>query len=477
MYSSLPTYPSLIISTLKDVHARLPHKWAKDKLSAELWSKQIEIMNAVRDHRRVAVHSCHRIGKSYVASLIAFWWIDTHEPGQALVVTSAHSSTQVKMALWREMNRVHSKGKFPGRMNQTEYWYPVGTSEEMVAFGRKPADEDPSAFQGTYSPYVLFILDEACYVPTSIWNGADTLIGNELSKLLALGNPDDPNTEFGEVCKPGSGWHVIGIGHKQTPNFSGEPVSDRLKNSLIGPTWVAEKKIKWGEDNPLYISKVDGEFPDITTDGLIPIKWIHAAQERLISVSSLTARKNELGVDVGGGKAKAIIAHRLDDKIRIIHKSFDPNTMNLLSAIISQLKVTKATVAKVDMIGVGKGIVDRAEEISKDKNNPDRIYALKIKGVNVGSQAIDTKAYINLRAEGYWTLRERFESLDIDPDDEDLAGQLVSIKYRASAGRIQIESKEEIKAKGKPSPDEADAVMLSYLDIPGKKLVKATVGS
>ena len=80
MYSSLPGYSSLVETTLKDIHARLPHKWAKDKLSAELWSKQVEIMNAVRDNRRVAIHSRHRIGKSFISSLIAFWWIDTHKP-------------------------------------------------------------------------------------------------------------------------------------------------------------------------------------------------------------------------------------------------------------------------------------------------------------------------------------------------------------------------------------------------------------
>ena len=44
-------------------------------------------------------------------------------------------------------------------------------------------------------------------------------------------------------------------------------------------------------------------------------------------------------------------------------------------------------------------------------------------------------------------------------------------------GGFKIESKEEIKSKGKPRPDEADAVMLSYLDLPMKKKIKATVGS
>jgi hypothetical protein len=123
--------------------------------------------------------------------------------------------------------------------------------------------------------------------------------------------------------------------------------------------------------------------------------------------------------------------------------------------VVAALKETGAAVAKVDEIGIGRGVVDRAKEQDKP-----------VVGVNVGQAAREPEGFANLRAEGYWGLRERFQegSIDIDPDDEDLAAQLVDLKYkRTSSGKIQIESKEELKRRGKPSPDEADAVMLAFV--------------
>jgi hypothetical protein len=44
-----------------------------------------------------------------------------------------------------------------------------------VAYGRKPADYDPAAFQGIHARYVLVIIDEADGVPKSIFDAVDAL--------------------------------------------------------------------------------------------------------------------------------------------------------------------------------------------------------------------------------------------------------------------------------------------------------------
>jgi hypothetical protein len=64
----------------------------------------------------------------------------------------------------------------------------------------------------------------------------------------------------------------------------------------------------------------------------------------------------------------------------------------------------------------------------------------------------------------WWAVRELFEAsaIDIDPDDDDLASELLSIKYSIdSAGRIYIEPKELTKKVLGRSPDKADALMMS----------------
>jgi len=339
----------------------------------------------------------------------------------------------------------------------------------MVAFGRKPAENDPSAFQGTYAKYVLFIMDESCYVDESLWDGAETLISNEHSRILALGNPDDPNTEFAKVCSPGSGWNPVQVGYQDTPNFTGEDVPQQLRDLLIGPTWVEEKRKKWGEDNPLFISKALGQFPTITGDGrnLFSIRIIKDAQERELVPSYPV----ELGIDVGGGVNKNVIALRRGPVVRILKEDQNPDTMATLSNALDQLKETGATKAKVDYIGIGHGAVDRAKEMAVDQNikkeTPDLARrAGLVVGVNVGNPANDKEQFVNLRAEGYWTLMERFKegNIDIDPEDDDLAAQLMAVRYKRSGGRIQIESKEDMRRRKIPSPDKADAIMMAYLD-------------
>jgi hypothetical protein len=438
-----------------------PCWWVENILGETLWSKQREILESVRDHRRTAVQTCHNTGKSWTAGRAAGWWNSRWPIGESFVVTSAPTAPQVKAILWREIGRAHAGGQLVGRTNQTEWWAtPPSGKEEMIAFGRKPAEFDPDAFQGIHARYVLVIFDEACGMPGTLWTAADTLLANEDSHFLAIGNPDDPTSEFAEICKPGSGWHVIQIGYQDTPSFTGEDVPDSLRRLLISPTWVEEKREKWGEGNPLFIAKALGRFPEHSTDGLIPLSWVRAAQARDL----VPCAPAELGVDVGGGGDRSVIAHRRGAVVRIIQRDTNPDTMQTCGSVVAALRDTGATLAKVDEIGIGRGVVDRAKEQDKP------VIGINVGQSPYGSSPEETEkakaGFVNLRAQGYWQLRERFQEgeIDIDSGDEDLAAQLVDIKYkRTSTGKIQIESKDELQRRGKPSPDDADAVMLSFL--------------
>jgi len=475
--------PELIVAELdryeREVRRREflldPVVWAKERLGAFLWSKQREILLALRDHRKVAVASCHGIGKSFVSALAVGHWIDTHTLGEAFVVTSAPTNNQVKSILWREIGRVHSKAKLRGRTTQKE-WYvrmPSG-NEELVAMGRKPDDYEPGAFQGIHARYVLYLFDEAGGMSPPLWEAADSLLSNDDSKALAVGNPDDPTAEFANICKPGSGWHVIHVGAFETPNFTGEAIPADLAPLLTGKTYVEEKRRKWApqwvwsedgsevlppdgikeEDiNPIWSSKVLGKFPaNKETGSLIPLSWILAAQKRTIVPSSGSER--ELGVDVGGGGDSSAGAFRHGPVVRIKWEDNNPDTMQTCGNAVATRKSLNCTVVKVDEIGIGRGVVDRA----KEQQEP-------FIGINVGAAAQDPEAFVNRRAELWWQVRERFESgeIDIDPNDDDLAAELAEIRYkRTSGGKIQIESKDEAKRRGIKSPNRADALMLSF---------------
>lgn len=463
------------------VWASDPNAFIEERCHETLWSKQRLIAQSVVDNRRTAVHSCHETGKSFLAARLAAWWLCTHKPGEAFVVSSAPTGRQVRTILWREIGRVHAKAGLPGRTNQTEWMMemPAG-NEEIVAFGMKPDDMSPTAFQGIHAKYVLVIFDEACGIAPALWDAADSLVANDYSRMLAIGNPDDPETEFHEVCSPGSGWNVIGIGYADTPNFTKEKVPDELRPLLIGHFWVAEKKRKWGEDNPLYISKVLGQFPTTTTDGLIPLRWIRQAQERDLK----PGEPSELGVDIGGGGDPNIIAHRRGFHVRIVRKDIEPDTMITCGHIIQELRKCNAERAKIDIIGIGRGVVNRGQELKKP-----------FVGINVSEKPLSRLAtklekkhhkrpdqeFANLKAEGYWHLRTLFQdgTMDIDPLDDDLAAQLAALKYTSnSKGETIMVPKKETRDGLKRSPDEAEAVMLAFIIPPvlPKKKYKATWG-
>lgn len=440
-----------------------PVGFVQKRLKEFVWSKQIEILESIRDNRRTAVRSCHGPGKSFIAARAAAWWIETHN--DAFVVTTAPSGPQVKAILWKEIGRCHGKGSLRGRTNQTEWWLKSQYGkEEIVAYGRKPADYDEHAFQGIHANHVLIVIDEACGVPENLWEAADNLMTNENAKILAIGNPDDPVTQFAEVCKPGSGWHVISISAFDTPNFTGEYVPDNIRDLLVSKLYEEEKKRKWGEDNPMYVAKILGEFPEVSAGGLIQIKWVKEAQLRTLEPIG----EIELGVDVGGGLDKNVIYKRQGPVVRLYSKDFNPDTMQSLGNLMKAVKETGATKAKVDAIGIGAGMCDRAKEIAADQKESrnTRQTAGVIEGVKVSTAAINSEDFVNLRAEGYWGLRERFQEgqIDLDPDDDDLAAQLVDVRTKpSSTGRTQIESKEQMRTRGKSSPDEADALMLAFV--------------
>lgn len=427
-----------------------------------LWSKQREICESVLKHRRTAVKSCHDVGKSAVAARLAAWWISVWPPGEAFVITLAPTAPQVKTILWREINRVHAAAGLPGRTNQIEWWI----DPEIVGYGRSPADTDPTAIQGIHARRVLVIFDEACGIAKALWDAADSLIANDDSRFLAIGNPDDPNSEFFNICKPGSGWNTIRISAFDSPNLTDEIVPQWLRPLLVSETWINEKRKSWGESSPLYASKVLGEFPEQAADGLLSLAWITAAVERELPPGPQA--RNELGVDVArfGGDA-SVIYHMHGDRFHRLKRSTNRDLMWTCGLVVEAIRDTGAKRVKIDDIGMGGGVVDRLLEIQRDQ--PTIVPAdVQIIGVNVASapeRETEELRFKNKRAELNWALRERFRAglIDIDGGEDELLSQAAQIRYQInSTAHIVMESKEDMKKRTQGvSPDDWDALVLA----------------
>ncbi len=441
-----------------------PVGFVENVLLGFLWSKQREICESVRDNRFTAVKSCHDVGKSAVAARIAAWWLSVWEPGEAFLVTSAPTFNQVKGILWREINQVHRAGALPGRTNQTEW---IMEPNELVGFGRAVRDTDPTALQGIHARRVLVIFDEACGMGAALTDAAETLVANEDSRFLQIGNPDDPSSEFARSCKPGSSYNVIRINAFESPNFTGEEVPSWLRPLLVSPVWVEERRKKWGETSPLWISKVTGEFPDQASDGLIPLSAINAAQT--LEYEPKDKDPNELGVDVARyGVDSSVIYHRLGDRARRIERLQKRDLMSVCGAVVRAQKETGATVIKVDDTGLGGGVTDRLRELKFEGKLGRNV---EIVAINVGERCRDMgqeERFANLRAQLNWQMRERFMEgrIDLDPEDDDVLNQAGEMKYKSmSTGKISIESKEDMKKRtAGVSPDDWDALALAFAD-------------
>jgi hypothetical protein len=156
----------------------------------------------------------------------------------------------VHAILWRYIGQAHRKGNLPGRITLDDQWYMGPGGKELVAFGRKPADHDKSAFHGVHALNPLILVDEACGVPKSIFDAVDALATNSNARVLAIGNPDDPSSHFAQICKPRSCWHVITVPAFDTPAYTGEEIPEELLPLLVSPEWVEERKLPLGCHQP-----------------------------------------------------------------------------------------------------------------------------------------------------------------------------------------------------------------------------------
>lgn len=443
-------------------YAANPVQWASDRADDFLWSKQREIMEAVRDHPRVAVRSCHSTGKTATAGRVAAWWIDAHPPGEAFVLTTAPTGPQVKALLWKEINRLHARAKLPGYTNLTEWYIETNGNSELAAFGRKPSEYSEAAFQGFHAKYVLIIMDEASGVPSSLWNAAESVASNRHSRILAIGNPDLTSGEFYDACKDDSPYHVIHVGYQHTPAFTGEEVPEYLNDLLISPEWVESRRDAWGEDSALFQAKVKGEFPSGSTDPFLIIPPEYAAQCRHLDPEDMPLPDyyiHEAGIDVGGGGDRTVIVERVGNSVGRVESFSVKDPMQAVGRIKHVLEDWQVTKAKIDVIGIGWGLAGSLRE---------KLDGIKVEGINFAAKSAAPKKYANIRAEAYWNARtlSRDKQWSLATLSDDAIDELTCARYeiKDSNGKIQVESKDEIRKRLGRSPDVSDAVLLAFFE-------------
>lgn len=179
----------------------------------------------------------------------------------------------------------------------------------------------------------------------------------------------------------------------------------------------------------------------------------------------MRARRNDvtsetpliIGVDPAiSDKDKTAIIRRRGRKAYALETFRNHNTMEIAGRIAQIIRHEKPAKVYIDCIGIGAGIVDRLLEMG---------FSM-VEGINVGRTANNKERFANLRAELWSEMRDWLYQNELPvqiPDDDELHGALCSLgfKYRSNE-QLLIESKDDLRARGMPSPDEADALSLTF---------------
>jgi hypothetical protein len=449
-----------------------PVRWAVERAKVEIWSKQREILQAVRDHPKVAIRSCHSAGKSYTMGLLCCWWVDAHPAGEARVISTAPTSKQVDAVLWNEINQHHERLNLAGHTNKRE-WY---LGKFLAALGRKPPDHVEAAFQGLHARYLLVLFDEAYGIPLHLWNEGSSLASNENARMVAVGNPDGSGV-FEDICKPGSGWHVIHISYRHTPNFTDEPVSDKLREMLISPGWVEDRRKVWGEGSALFQSKCEGNFPTVGSPWqVVPHNW--ANQCRWLETIVDDEVPVEAGVDVGAGNDRTVVTIRRGPRILHVQQFVHPDPVQTTGNVVMLLREWGVRYTKVDSIGIGWGIYGALRMTSSRHATPDAGELVghdsTIIPINVGMGPTvgNEERFSNRRAEMWWDIgreHSRLKKWDLSELPAALQDQLIheltmpQYEIMNAKGRVKIEPKEKIIERLGASPDVAESVLLAFV--------------
>lgn len=465
-----------------------PVEFVEDVLHETTWLGQRTILQSCWEHERTAVVASHGTGKTHIAARVVAWWICTRPWGAANAISTAPTWRQVATLLWPHIRRLRASHNLPGAIGLAPQWK---INDEVIAYGFSPRDTDEAAGQGIHAPFVLVVIDEAGGIGRPRFQALEGVMSAGIARMLAIGNAptDDENSAFEERYYLPS-WNGIQVPAFRTPAYTDEETPPctcmvskfrphRVVEHLTSPAWVEDVRRDFGEDSAYWVARVLAQFPHGVTSRVIPVAWIEAAQEREVPVE--VGLQCALGVDIaaGGGDELAIAVARGFDVSFLEGRSGESNANPLdvarrikdhilgddvgwegLIAAQRLLDPSRRAVVKIDAIGVGWGVTGTLQAWASEFMWPVEVVA-----VNVAEAPNTEEAkgkFANKRAEMWWSAREQIrDNVRLRIDKRTLA-QLSAPKYgTTSSGKTQIEAKKDLKARGLPSPDRAEAVLLA----------------
>lgn len=415
---------------------------------------------------KVSVRSGQGVGKTSIEAVIALWFLSCFPMSR--VVATAPTARQLNDVLWAELSKWISKSPLlKALLKWTKTKVEVrGYSERWFATARTATTAEN--MQGFHEDNMLFIIDEASGVSDEIIEAILGTLSGKNNKLLMCGNPTKTSGVFFDShnCDRAL-FKTYRVSSLDCPRTNKENINAMLE--------------KYGRNSNFARVRIYGDFPEQEDDVFITLSALERSANTVIDEkpAPVTVR---IGCDVARyGDDKTIIGVKVDEKVSFYEKAQGQDTMRTADNIalcykklIDRYSQYKGKIiVTVDDGGVGGGVVDRLRRICKAE--PKTYGRMKVVPVKFGMR-IRHRYYYDTTTYMMAVVKELLSDTDkngeakpielVLPKDDDLIAQLSCRKYTMTENSvIKIESKKEMKARGLPSPDEADCVLLLCLPI------------
>lgn len=403
------------------------------------------------DDPRHSTRSGHGCGKTTTISILALWFVTTHYDAKCVI--TAASQDQLRDGAWAELRKQSQKlpPDLRDRYEFGEERVSLKAAPEMAFIVRRTASKsNPEALQGIHAKHVLYLVDEASGIDDIVFEVAAGSLSTAGAMACLFSNPTKTSGYFYETHhRLRHRWRAHVVSSEDVPRARGH---------------IEDIIAAYGKGSNRYRVRVLGEFPTSDDDTVISLELVLAASKRQVERRSV---RPVWGVDVGrfGDDASALAKRQGNALLEPPKEWLGLDTMQLVGRILREWETTDEDLQPaeicVDVIGIGAGVADRLQELG-----------LPVLPVNVAESAAVSDDYSRLRDELWWHGRKWFEGRDVSIPIgcEKLIGELTTVTYDfASSGKLVVESKREMRKRGLPSPNQADAFLNTFATLDRKR--------
>jgi hypothetical protein len=423
---------------------------------------QRDINTTIRDHLadpetryqplQIAVASGHGIGKSAEMGMVSNWAMSCFD--DCKIVTTANTDGQLKTKTAPEIGKWF-------RTSITSHWFDVqATSIKSNQPGHESewrqdfvpwSENNTEAFAGLHNKdkIIVLLFDEASKISDKVWEVAEGALTDENTIIIwiVFGNPTRNSGRFRECFrKYRHRWITRQIDSRTVPGTNKKKIAE----------WAADH----GEDSDFFKIRVRGQFPSQSALQFISGDDVDAARGRHLRPEQYSFAPKIIGVDpawTGDDPLVIMLRQGLYSK-RLATLPKNDNDIEVANLIARLEDEHQADAVFVDG-GYGTGIVSAGRTMGRSW----RI-------IWFGGKAIDP-GYQNKRAEMWGGIKSWLkEGGAIDPANELLYQDLIGPETVPRLdGKILLESKADMKDRGLPSPNEGDALALTFAEPVAKR--------